>query len=101
MRQRRPRRQVCWHCGHTGHIRQRCFRRMRQRRRQGCLRDAVVDAVSPFALTVARADTVLEYTSDGDVTFALSYALDDVMHADCALPLQWLLDADATFHVTL
>lgn len=46
----------------------------------------MVDVVSPVALTITRADTVLEYTSDGDVTFASSYALDDVMHADCALP---------------
>ena len=25
---------TCWHCGHDGHIRRRCFRRMRQRKRQ-------------------------------------------------------------------
>lgn len=37
-RHSRPHRQVmCWHCGHLGHVRQRCFRRMRQRTRHGCL----------------------------------------------------------------
>ena len=90
-RHSRRRRQVtCWHCGHPGHTRRRCFRRMRQRRRHGCLTDA-------DALTVEGADTVSEYMSDGDVTFASS---PDVLMLDCVLPSQWLLDADATFHVT-
>ena len=41
-----------------------------------------------------------EYTSDGDVTFASSFSPNVLMSVDCALPLQWLLDADAMFHVT-
>ena len=28
---------VCWHCGRRGHMRQRCFRRMRQHRKRQML----------------------------------------------------------------
>ena len=30
---------VCWHCGRRGHIKQRCFRLMRQQRKQQMLHD--------------------------------------------------------------
>lgn len=100
VRQRRSRRQVtCWHCGHSGHVRWRCFRRMRQRRRQTSLQDAV-DAIDSVDLTVTGSDTVSEYTSDSEVTFASCIAPDFLTSEDSALPLHWLLDRDATFHVT-
>ena len=96
MRQRHSRshRQVvCWHCGYAGYMRPRCFRRMRQRRRHGCLHvDIAVD------LIVTRADSVSHYTSDRDVTFASVFSL-GALTLD-TLPSQWLLDVDAAFHVT-
>ena len=96
VRQRRSRSHrevVCWHCGHSGHMRRHCFRCMRQRRRHGCLHaDIAVD------LTVTGADSVSHYTSDGDVTFASVFS--PGAHMLDTLPSQWLLDADATFHVT-
>ena len=83
----------CWHCGHTGHIRRHCFRRMRQQR-QRSMHDAEVALTS-----IREAVTVAEYASDGDVTFASSVSpayFDD----GCSFSPRWLLDADATFHVT-
>ena len=90
----RSRCQRCWHCGHTGHIRRRCFRRMRQHRRQS--RDA------PLALTVDSEDAsvVPEYACDGQVTFLTSVPSDYFQPIDCTLSSRWLLDTDATFHVT-
>ena len=89
----RSRCQRCWHCGHTGHISRRCFRRMRQHRRQS--RDA------PLALTVDSEDaSVAEYACDGQVTFLTSVPSDYFQPIDCTLSSRWLLDTDATFHVT-
>ena len=90
-RSRRHRDIVCWHCGHTGHFRRRCFWRMRQRRRQR-RHDAL-------ALADVGADVAYEATYDGDVMFASSVTPDFVMSFDDTLPSQLLLDAVAMFHV--
>ena len=90
-RSRRHRDCVCWHCGHTGHIQRRCFRRMRQRRR--VMRDAIV-------VLTSGEDVVADYASDGDVTLSSSLSPEDLMSFDGALLSSWLLDEGATFHVT-
>ena len=61
----------------------------------GDMRDAMV------ALTVDTEDdsVVAGYACDGEVTFLLSVPLD--YFESCTLSSHWLLDSDATFHVTL
>ena len=48
---------------------------------------------------VTKAVLVVDYASDGDVTFASSIPL-AYMSTDGTLSTRWLLDDDATFHVT-
>ena len=51
------------------------------------------------ALTqVSEANPMAQYASDGDVTFASSVPLTHLHR--CSLTPCWLLDTDATFHVT-
>ena len=84
-RSRRRRAMTCWYCGHTGHIRRRCFRRMRQRKRQ--IHDASV--------TDAR-----QYACDGNVTFESSLPSDYFVSWDSTLSTRFLLDEYTAFHVT-
>lgn len=86
---------ICWHCGHRGHFRRRCFRRMRQRRRQ-----QRCDAVGLIEMTSAGAAGVIELMSDGDVTFASDLLLKILLSHDVVLSSYWLLDFGADFHVT-
>ncbi|MCO5591683.1 hypothetical protein L7F22_045674 [Adiantum nelumboides] len=70
-----------------------------EHKRPTSLQDAV-DDTGFVDLTVAGSDIVAEYTSDSEVIFASCIALDFLTSEDNALPLHWLLDRDATFHVT-
>ena len=80
----------CWHCGHTGHIRRRCFRRMRQQQR--CMHYACE------VLTQTR--EVVEYANDGDVTFTSSVPLVYMSGTGGDTSLHWLLDDCVEFHIT-
>ena len=68
---------------------------MRHCKIQGCS----LNAIDAMDLIDTRADLVSQYTSDGDVTFASVFSPGAVM-SDSTFPSQWLLDVDATFHVT-
>ncbi|MCO5607503.1 hypothetical protein L7F22_061699 [Adiantum nelumboides] len=72
---------------------------MRQHKRHVSLQDAV-DGAGFVDLIVVGSDIVFEYTSDSEVIFASCIALDFLTFEDNALPLHWLQDRDATFHVT-
>ena len=65
---------VCWHCGRRGHMRQRCFHRMRQHKKR-MLRDSHM-ADSSTAQVVLDTTTI----------------------SPCALFQRFLLDMSAVFH---
>lgn len=53
------------------------------------------------ALTHVNACVAYEANYDRDVEFDSTFSLDFLMSIDGTIPLQWMLNTNATFHVTL